>query len=68
MPFTEAWLSTLADGAPAVDRERFVESDSPANADRWTASAANWWGALFDQNVASCDEYEAYVQQMRLGW
>jgi RNA polymerase sigma-70 factor (ECF subfamily) len=38
LPFTDAWLATLADGEPAVDQDRFNSSDSPANADRWASA------------------------------
>ena len=38
LPFTDAWLATLADGEPAVDQDRFVASDSPTNADRWASA------------------------------
>src|SRR5215470_14250583 len=38
LPFTDAWLATLADGEPAVDSDRFVPSDSPTNADRWASA------------------------------
>src|SRR5215471_21337894 len=38
LAFTDTWLATLADGAPAVDPDRFVPSDGPTNADRWTSS------------------------------
>ncbi len=38
LPFTDAWLATVAGGEPAVDPDRFVPSDSPTNADRWTSA------------------------------
>jgi RNA polymerase sigma-70 factor, ECF subfamily len=38
MPFSDAWLATLADGEPAVDQDRFIPSDSPTNADRWASA------------------------------
>jgi RNA polymerase sigma-70 factor (ECF subfamily) len=38
LPFTDAWLATLADGEPAVDQDRFVTSNSPTNADRWASA------------------------------
>jgi RNA polymerase sigma-70 factor (ECF subfamily) len=38
MPFSDAWLATLADGEPAVDQDRFIPSDSPTNADRWAST------------------------------
>ncbi|MBV9601372.1 MAG: sigma-70 family RNA polymerase sigma factor [Chloroflexi bacterium] len=38
LPFADAWLATLAEGEAAVDQDRFVASDSPANADRWASA------------------------------
>src|ERR1051326_1324351 len=38
MPFSDAWLATLADGEPAVDQDRFTRSDSATNADRWASA------------------------------
>jgi RNA polymerase sigma-70 factor, ECF subfamily len=38
MPFSDAWLATLADGEPAVDQDRFIPSHSPTNADRWASA------------------------------
>src|SRR5499427_3379379 len=38
MPFSDAWLATLAEGEAAVDPDRFMPSNSPANADRWASA------------------------------
>ena len=38
MPFSDAWLATLADGESAVDQDRFVPSESPTNPDRWASA------------------------------
>lgn len=38
LPFADAWLTTLAEGDAAVDQDRFVPSDSPANADAWASA------------------------------
>jgi RNA polymerase sigma-70 factor (ECF subfamily) len=38
LPFADAWFSELAGGEPAVDADRFVRSDSPDNADRWSSA------------------------------
>ncbi|MBO0884455.1 MAG: sigma-70 family RNA polymerase sigma factor, partial [Mycobacterium sp.] len=38
MPFTDAWLGTVAEGEAVVDQDRFVPSDSPTNADRWASA------------------------------
>jgi RNA polymerase sigma-70 factor (ECF subfamily) len=38
LPFTDAWLATVADGEPAVDQDRFIPSDRPVNADRWASA------------------------------
>jgi RNA polymerase sigma-70 factor (ECF subfamily) len=38
LPFADAWAAALAGGEPAVDRDRFVPSNSPDNADRWASA------------------------------
>jgi RNA polymerase sigma-70 factor (ECF subfamily) len=38
LPFTDAWLATLADDEPAVDQDRFVPSNSPRNPDHWASA------------------------------
>jgi RNA polymerase sigma-70 factor (ECF subfamily) len=42
LPFADAWAATLGGGEPAVEADRFVASDSPANADRWASAPRPW--------------------------
>jgi RNA polymerase sigma-70 factor (ECF subfamily) len=59
LPYTDAWLSALADGAPAVDPDRFVPSDSRANADRWTSAPR----PFMPEERVLADETQAIVQR-----
>jgi RNA polymerase sigma-70 factor (ECF subfamily) len=59
MPFSDAWLATLADGEPAVEQDRFVPSDSATNADRW-ASAPK---PVATEERILADETQAVVQR-----
>jgi RNA polymerase sigma-70 factor (ECF subfamily) len=59
MPFADAWLATVADGEAAVDPERFVPSDSPANADRWSSAPR----PFVPEDRVLADEAQAIVQR-----
>jgi RNA polymerase sigma-70 factor (ECF subfamily) len=41
-PFSDEWLAVLGGGEAAVDQDRFVSSDSPENADRWSSAPRPW--------------------------
>src|SRR5919199_918835 len=42
LPFSQAWMATVARGEPAVDPARFVGPEDPDRQDRWTSAPRSW--------------------------